>query len=159
VAEQVCVAWQFVPSLNVQVTVVLPPHADGAPLPAVSALIVALHPPLYVTPLSHVANSALTVDWLWHEGSVWLPGQLNVRAVVVSLVTVKLAEQVCVAWQFVPSVRVQITVVLPPHADGAPLPAVSALIVALHPPLYVTPLSHVANSAFTIAWLWHPGSV
>ena len=78
-----------------------------------------------------------------------LPGQVSAK--VVSGVTVKVAEQVLVAWQVVPSAKVQITVVLPPQAEGAPLPAVSAESVALHPPLEVTPASHAANSAFTVA--------
>jgi hypothetical protein len=64
---------------------------------------------------------------------------------VVSGVTVKLAEQVLLGWQVVPSVSVHITIVVPPQAEGAPLPAVSALNLALHPPPDVTPASHAAN--------------
>jgi hypothetical protein len=85
----------------------------------------------------------LTVACDSQDGLVVLPGHVNVKGV--SGVTVKVAEQVLVAWQVVPSVKVQITIVVPPQADGAPFPAVSAESVALHPPPELTPANQAAN--------------
>jgi hypothetical protein len=68
-----------------------------------------------------------------------------VRVKAVSGVTLNVAEQVLVAWHVVPSVRVQITVVVPPQAEGAPLPAVSAESIALQPPPELTPANQAAN--------------
>jgi hypothetical protein len=118
--------------VNVKIAVELPPQEGGAPQQLVWVTL-PLHPPVIV----ELVNQALKVEsivlWLVHAGKVKLPGQTN--EVDVAGVIVKVAEQVLVAWQVVPSVSVQITVVLPPQARGTPLPAVSALSVAPHPPL------------------------
>jgi hypothetical protein len=45
----------------------------------------------------------------------------------------------------VPSVSVQVTVILPPHDDGMALPGVSAVSIVPQPPPDVTPAIQFAN--------------
>jgi hypothetical protein len=137
-AEQVLLAWQVVPSVSVQVTVMVPPQADGACFPAVSAVSLALHPPPEVTLANQVANWPLTLSCDSQVGSIRLPGQ--VRAKGISGATLKVAEHVLIPWQPLgPSVNVHVTVMsFPPQAKwGANLlkPNVSATSEALHPPV------------------------
>jgi hypothetical protein len=151
------VAWQVVDVgaqllVYVNVTVVLPPHADGAP---VLLLVNApLHPPVPLTVPSQVLKAAFTAACVWQDADVVFVGH--------DKTTVGGALTVNVAWQDVVRgaqllVYVKVTVVLPPHADGAP---VLLLVRApLHPPLPLAVDNHVAKAELTAVCVWHDAVV
>jgi hypothetical protein len=137
--------------VTVNVTVAVPPQAGGAP----ELLLVneALQPPLNVAVASHAANFVLIADCVWHDASVTLAGQVSVTAG--AAVTVKVAEHV-----FGPShvlVTVNVTVVVPPQAGGAP--ELLLEMAALHPPLKVAVANHAANLVLIADWVWQAASV
>jgi len=99
----------------VNVTVRTPPHAGGAPVLLLVKLT--LHPPEY----DAVANQSLYFVSIeacdWHATSVVFDG--HVKTTDVASTTVKVAEQVLGASQS--DVTVQVTVFVPPQAEGAPV--------------------------------------
>ena len=136
----------------VNVTVVEPPVAAGAPV--LLLVNTPLQPPLADAVASHVAKAAFTAACVWPEAVVVLVGQVNT--------TVGAAATVKVAWQVVvngaqPLVYVNVTVVEPPQADGAPV--LLLVNTPLQPPLADTVASHAANAAFTAACVWQAAVV
>jgi hypothetical protein len=77
-----------------------------------------LHPPLELAVASHAVNSAFTCSCVWQDATVVFCGQTNDTAG--GAVTVKLALQVVVVGAQL-LVYVNVTVVLPPQAEGAPV--------------------------------------
>ena len=75
---------------------------------------------------------------VWQAASVLSTAQIFVKGVEV--VTVKIALQVCVASQLL--VAVQTTVLLPPHANGAPV--LLLVNVLLQPPEALAVNNHAA---------------
>lgn len=141
VAEQVLFGSQEL--VTVKVTVAVPPQAEGAPLLLFE--IVALHPPENVAVANQVLNFALMAAWVWQAASVTLEGQVKTTAGAV--VTAKVAEQVF--GESHELVTVNVTVVVPPQAKGAPV--LLLVIVALQPPENVAVASQVANFALIAA--------
>ena len=156
-AATVNVAWQVVVNgaqelVRVKVTVVEPPQAEGAPV----LLLVKppLQPPLAVAVANQVAKAVFTAACVWQAAVVVFVGQVST--------TVGAAATVKIAWQVVVNgaqelVRVNVTVVDPPQADGAPV----LLLVKppLQPPLAVAVANQVANCAFTAACVWQAAAV
>jgi hypothetical protein len=124
----------------VKVTVVEPPHANGAPV--LLSVKTPPQPPLAETDASQLLKEVLIADCDWHELSVTSAGQVSVTGV--SVPTVKLDWQVMV-WQ-VP-VAVKVTVTLPPDWEGAP--GLLLVIPTVQPPVDVTDASQVAYAALT----------
>jgi hypothetical protein len=137
--------------VTVKVTVVVPPHAGGAP--ELLLEMAALQPPLNVAVASHAVNLELIVACVWQAASVTLAGQVKVTAG--AAVTVNVAEQVLGPSQEL--VTVNVTVVVPPHAGGAP--ELLLEMAALQPPENVTVASHAANLESMAAWVWQAASV
>jgi hypothetical protein len=136
----------------VNVTVVVPPQALGAPV--LLLLRAPLHPPLELAVASHAANSAFTAVCVWQDATVVLVGQTSDTGGGAE--TVKLAEQVVtVGAQLL--VYVNVTVVVPPQALGAPV--LLLLRAPLHPPLELAVASQAANSALTAVCVWHDPTV
>lgn len=135
-AEQVLSASQV--EVTVHVTVLEPPHAGGAAPPLFE--IAALQPPEKVAELSHVVYLPSIAACVWHEASVWFAG--HVRTTAGAAVTVNTAEQVLFASQL--EVTVQVTVVDPPHAGGAPV--LLFVIAASQPPLKLAVFSHAVKA-------------
>jgi Flp pilus assembly protein TadG len=153
VAEQVVVngAQELV---YVQVTVVVPPQTEGATGDKGLVDNTPLHPPLAVVEAIQVAKAVLMAACVWQAGSVRFVAQVNMTAG--AAVTVNVAEQVVVngAQELV---YVQVTVVLPPHANGAPV--LLLVNTALHPPVNVVVVNHVAKAVLIAACVWQAGSV
>jgi hypothetical protein len=136
VAEQVFGASHVLVTVNV--TVVEPPQAGGAPL--LLLVIALLQPPVKLAVASHVANFALIDACVWQAASVAFAGQVMDTA---ELCTVNVAVQVLGASHEL--VTVNVTVAVPPQADGAP--ELLLLIDALQPHENVTVDNQVANFA------------
>ena len=69
--------------------------------------------------------------------------------------TVNTAEQVSFAWQL--EVTVQVTVVEPPQAGGAPVLLFD--ILALHPPEVLAVASQLVKAVLMAACVWQAASV
>ncbi len=123
-AEQVFGGSQLLEAVNV--TVVEPPQAGGAP--ALLLLTDTLHPPVVLTLASQVANFALMAASVWHAASVTLNGQSKTSKG--AAVTVNTAEQVTSDSHV--DVTVQVTVLDPPQSSGAAPPLLE--MAALQPP-------------------------
>jgi hypothetical protein len=151
------VAWQVVVSgaqllVYVKVTVVDPPQAAGAPV----LLLVKppLQPPLAVAVANQVAKAVFTAACVWQAAAVVFVGQVKTTGGAVG--TVNVAWQVVVVGAQV-LVYVKVTVVDPPHAEGAPV----LLLVKppLQPPLAVAVANQVAKAVFTAACVWQAAVV
>lgn len=131
----------------VNVTVVLPPVAGGAP----TLLLVnePPQPPLADAVASQLAKAVLIAACVCPKASVGLVGQVNTT--VGAAGTVKVAVQVVDNGAQV-LVYVNVTVVEPPQADGAPV--LSLVNTPLHPPVAVAVANHVAKALFTAACVW-----
>jgi hypothetical protein len=129
------------------VTVVLPPQAFGAAGAAGVVVNTPLQPPLAVVEASQVAKAVLMAACVWHAASVWSGAQVKMTGG--AGVTVKVFVQVCGTAQLV--VYVQVTVVLPPQADGATGAAGVVVSTPLQPPLAVVEASHVAKAVLMAA--------
>jgi hypothetical protein len=140
VLMQVTGAWQSL--FTVKVTVVEPPHADGAPV--LLFVKTGLQPPLTETVANQVANFALMAAWVWQAASVVVVGQLSTTG---DAFTVKLRVQVVGTPQLFDTVKV--TVDVPPQADGAP--RLLLVKTALQPPVKVAVASQVAYFALMAA--------
>jgi hypothetical protein len=132
--------------VTVNVTVVEPPQAGGAP--ELLLEMAALQPPLKVAVASHVVNLELIVACVWQAASVTLAGHVKVTAG--AAVTVNVAEQVTGPSQEL--VTVNVTVVEPPQAGGAP--ALLFERAALHPPANDAVASHAANFVSMADCVW-----
>ena len=108
-----------------------------------------LQPPLPVAVANHVANLALMAACVCPKASNWLVGQVSTT--VGAAATEKVAIQVVVNGAQV-LVYVNVTVVEPPHADGAPV--LSLVNTPLHPPVAEAVANHVAKALFTAACVW-----
>ena len=111
-----------------------------------------LQPPLPVAVANHVANLALMAACVCPKASNWLVGQFST--------TVGGAATVKVAWQvWLPQLLllVNVTVVLPPQAEGAPV--LLLVMVLPQPPLPLAVANHVANAALTAACVWQAAVV
>lgn len=137
--------------VTVHVTVFDPPQANGAPVLLFS--ITALHPPVNVVAESQLAYAAFTDSWVGHGLIVRSDTQLS--SIIGAEPTVNVELRMTSASHEL--VAVHVTVTLPPQAEGV----VTASFVTnrLHPPLYVTPLSHVVNLVSMVSWLWQAASV
>jgi hypothetical protein len=150
------VAWHVVVRgaqelVYVNVTVVEPPPAAGAP----ELLFVStpLHPPLPDAVANHAAKAAFTAAWVWPLGVEVFTGHVNTTAS--GAVTVNVASHVLiVASQLL--VKVNVTVVEPPHADGAPV-----LLFVSTPltPLPEAVASHAVKALFTAVCVWQAAVV
>ena len=123
--------------VTVNVTVVEPPQAKGAPLLLLE--ITAKQPPVNVAEFNQVVNLASITACVWQAASVTLDAQL--RFTNGAAATLNVAEHVLLASQVL--VTVNVTVFVPPQAEGAPLLLLD--IVALQPPLNETVVNQVAN--------------
>lgn len=123
--------------VTVNVTVAVPPHAEGAA--ELLLEIEALHPPEKETVASHALNLESITDCAWQAASVTLDG--HVTATAGALVTVKVAVQVRGASHVL--VTVKVTVATPPHAGGATVLLLDN--AALHPPEKDAVANHAEN--------------
>jgi hypothetical protein len=125
---------------------VLPPQADGAPV--LLFVSTPLQPPVTkALLLNHVLNAALTDACVWQALTMVVPTWILIFGV-------DGAATVNVAWQVVVNgaqelVYVNVTVVEPPQALGAPV--LLFVRTPLQPPLAVAVASHVANAVLTAA--------
>lgn len=133
-AEQVFGASQLLVAVNV--TVVAPPQAEGAP--PLLLLMLTLQPPIELTEFNQLLNFVLMAVCVWHAASVTLTGQMSVKRG--APLTANTAEQVLFGSQV--EVTVQVTVFEPPQADGAEPPLLE--IAAPQPPEKFALDSHVA---------------
>lgn len=117
-AEHVLLGSQL--DVTVHVTVLEPPQAGGALPPLFERA--ALQPPLKVAEFNHVVYAASIAAWVWQAAWVLLEGQVSTTAG--AAVTVNTAEQVLVSQE---EVTVQVTVLEPPHAEGAAPPLLERL--------------------------------
>lgn len=129
-----------------------PPQADGAPV--LLFVKTPLHPPLAVAVANQVAKAVFTVACVWQAAAVVFVGQVKT--------TVGAAGTVNVAWQVVVNgaqvlVYVNVTVVEPPQADGAPV--LLLVNTPLQPPVPVAVANHVAKALFTAACVWQAAAV
>ena len=129
--------------VTVNNTVLLPPHELGAPLLLLKST--GLHPPLVETLANQFANLVSIADWDWQSASITLTGQVNTTAG--AFTTAKDAEHVIAGSHEL--VTVKITVVEPPHADGAPVLLFN--MVALQPPLELALAIHALNNELIVA--------
>jgi hypothetical protein len=128
----------------VKVTVVEPPQAEGAPV--LLFVKTPLHPPEAEAVANHVAKAVLIAACVWQAAAVVFVGQLSVTEGAAGIVKT--------AWQVVVSgaqelVYVNVTVVEPPQAEGAPV----LLLVKTpsQPPVPLAVASHAENWAFAAA--------
>ena len=128
----------------VHVTVVVPPHANGAPV--LLLVTVTLHPPLFVAPPNQVLYAASTAACVWQLVVVVLVGV--VKLTVVDAGTVNVALHVVLNGAQL-LLYVKVTVLLPPQLLGAPV--LLLLNAPLHPPLALAVPSHAVNAASTCA--------
>ena len=126
--------------VTVKVTLLVPPHLSGAPV--LLLLKTGLHPPVREAVFSHALNLAFTVSCVKQIGSVLLVGQVKTTAG--ALVTVKVAIQETGGSQSL--VTVKVTVVVPPHARGAPV--LLLVSTGLQPPEKLTVANQAANLVF-----------
>src|SRR6266436_4569022 len=131
----------------VHVTVVVPPHANGAPV--LLLVTVTLHPPLFVAPPNQVLYAASTAACVWQLVAVVLVGVVKRTVVDGGRVNVALHVvsngALAVTLDAHDDVAVHVTVVVPPHANGAPV--LLLVTVTLHPPLFVAPPNQVLYAA------------
>ena len=100
--------------------------------------IEAPQPPLKVAVANQLLNAVLIAPWPLHCPTVVFKAQLSVTAG--AEVTVKVALHVTGGWHEL--VTVHVTVLLPPHDNGAPV--LLLLNEEPQPPLVVTPANHAA---------------
>jgi hypothetical protein len=131
----------------VKVTVVLPPHALGAPV--LLFVNVPPQPPLAEAEANQLVNWMLMAACVWHAPRVTFCGQVSTTGA--GAATVKVAVQVEVNGAHV-LVYVKVTVVEPPHALGAPALLFDRL--PLHPPVAEAVASQLAKAASTAACVW-----
>lgn len=112
-----------------------------------------LQPPLAKAVASQFAYLVLMAPCVWHAASILFVGQVRVATGAVS--TENEAEQLTGASQSLSTVNV--TVVLPPQAGGAP--ELSFIKVGLQPPLVPTEASQAENLELMAACVWHAASV
>ena len=134
-ATQVLVVSQS--EVTVNVTEVVPPQANGAPV--LLFVNIGLHPPVSETEASQLLNFVFMVACVWHSNSVVFEGQ--VKTTGGALVTVNVATQVLGASQS--DVTVNVTLVDPPQAGGALPPLL--VKTPLQPPLKFAVVIQVLN--------------
>ena len=122
--------------VTVNVAVLLPPHASGAD-PPLLVTDPSPHPPAAVAVASHAVYAASTCACVLQDGIVVLLAQVSVTAG--AGVTVNVALQVVTASQEL--VTLNVTVLLPPHANGADPPLLVTDPIP-HPPDAVAVASH-----------------
>ena len=123
--------------VTVNVIAVTPPQKLGAVPPEL--LSTPLHPPVKEAKFFQVLNFVSISACVWQAASVWIGGQVIVTAG--AAVTVNVALQVFGASQS--DVTVNVSVVLPPQADGAEPPELVS--TELQPPLKLTVFFQVVN--------------
>ena len=143
VALQVLVVSQLL--VTEKVTVVVPPHALGAPV--LLLVIMTLQPPVTVMEFNQLVNFELIESCDWQMPSVRAVGQVTTTDG--ALVTVNVAVQVFGASQSLATVKV--TVLLPPQAGGAPV--LLLVNTALQPPDLVAVASQLAYLRSIAAWV------
>ena len=123
---------------------VAPPQEDGAPV--LLFVKTPLHPPLADAVANHALKAVFTCACVKQAAVLVFTGQVNDITGG--------AGTVNVAWQVVVSgaqllVQVNVTVVAPPHADGAPV--LLFVNTPLHPPLADAVANHALKAVFTCA--------
>ena len=113
------------------------------------------HPPVAVACANQAVYFASIADCDWHEASVTSDGA--VRLTAGAAVTVKVLVHVITGTQLL--VYVQVTVALPPQAEGAVGVAGFLVSMPLQPPLAVTVANHAVNLASIADCDWHEASV
>ena len=126
------------------VTVVVPPQAEGAPVLLLERT--PLQPPTPDAVASQVAYAVFTAACVWQGPVVVLTGQVSTT--VGGAVTVKVAWQVELKGAQV-LVYVNVTVVVPPQLEGAPV--LSFVKTPLQPPVAVAVANQAAKAALTAA--------
>jgi hypothetical protein len=111
-----------------------------------------LQPPLKLLVLTQFCKAILSCARVWHNGRMSGLGQVSDGGG--AAVTVKVAWQVCVPQSLV---LVNVTVVLPPQNEGAPV--LLLVKMPLQPPLALAVASQLAKAVLTAACVWHAGMV
>ena len=119
------------------VTVVLPPHTDGAPI--LSLVKTPAQPPDAVADANHDANAASISACVENIGMVTGAGQLSTGVVAGCTANVRV-QSIVVPQLFV---AVKVTVTEPPQALGAPV--LLLLNTVLQPPLTVADANQALN--------------
>ena len=121
-----------------KVTVVAPPQADGAPV--LLFVNTPLQPPLADAVANQALKAVFTCACVKQDAVEVFTG--HVSDITVGAVTVNVAEHVLINGSHV-LVYVNVTVVAPPQADGAPV--LSFVKTPLQPPLADAVANHAAN--------------
>jgi hypothetical protein len=103
-----------------------------------------LHPPVPDAVANHAAKAAFTAAWVWPPGVDVFTGHVKLTAA--GAVTVNVAWHVVVRGAHV-LVYVNVTVVEPPQAGGAPV--LSLVSTPPTPPLPDAVASHAVKAVFT----------
>jgi len=121
--------------IPVKITVLEPPHSDGAPFALFA--IIGVQPPVIVAVANQLVNKASTSACDLQVFNVKLVGQVSTN--VGGAETVNVAEHVFGASQAL--VTVNVTVLESPHAEGS-FGGALLLKLTLHPPVIPTDDSH-----------------
>ena len=101
--------------VTVNVTLAVPPHANGAPV--LLLVITEAQPPLKLAVASQFENFVFIADCVWQAASVTLAGQFKTTAGASVTVNVRTHD----FGDSQSEVTVKVTLAVPPQASGAPV--------------------------------------